>query len=197
MEQEVVYEGRKAGIAYFGVVVMVILAVVVVLFISEVQSSGSSQMPMWFPVAVGIILVLGFLKWRSVASVRWVVTENSLIIKRGFLPWTRSTFTFGSGIHDVRWSKGFFQHLFGYGRITISSTHGTTEYTSEWHIKKPEDLGQAILDMLSRRKADGTEAATGSQRSAIDELKDLTDLREKGAVSQEEFERMKAKILEQ
>ena len=196
MEDEVLYVGRKAGIAYLAVSVAVIVGVLITLWISDVASSGSSEMPIWFPFAVLVIVVLGILKWRSLRSIQWVITEDRLLLKRGFLPWTKATWSYASGLHDVSRSVGFFSFAFGYGTIELTTTHGTTQRVSEHYMKNTDALMEAVLELMNRwAKKKNQSEARDSSKSTVDELTSLAELLDKGAVTQSEFDQMKAEIL--
>ncbi|MFD0370234.1 SHOCT domain-containing protein [Streptomyces sp. NPDC059071] len=62
-------------------------------------------------------------------------------------------------------------------------------------VKQARDAEAAFQDYI--RKTAGTPAAAGGtgQGSGVDELARLADLRDRGAITDEEFERAKAKVL--
>ncbi len=197
MDDDVVFVGKKAGIAYFGVIFAVVVALFVVLIISEVATAGSSEPPLWFFVAVVVIIALGALKWKSLNSTRWVVKQNQLIREWGFLPWTKRQFTYSTMILEAGYKVGFFKTLFGYSTIWMTTSHGTTQEHSEPYMKDVKRLAEEILLMVRRcKEAEEPAAAAAPQKSAVDELKELAALRANSDLSDEEFEMMKAKILE-
>lgn len=194
MGDDVVFVGKKAGIAYFSVILSVVVAVFIAAIIPDASSAGSDQPPTWFFVVVLVIVLLGFLKWKSLRSIRWVVTNDSLIIEWGFLPWTKSKWVYATGIHDVGHDIGFFMTIFGYSTISFRTTHGTTQTISEPYMKNVKKLMEEILAMVGKHKDAEASGAT-PQKSAVDELKDLSALRASGDLSDEEFETMKSQIL--
>lgn len=194
MSDDIVFIGRKAWIAYFWVVVFVVVAVFITGLVSDASSADSDQIPTWFFVVTAAIVLLGLLKWKSLRSVRWIVTDDTLITESGFLPWTKSKWVYGAGIYDVGYDIGFFMTIFRYSTISFRTTHGTTQTISEPYMKNVKRLMEEISALVIKLK-DVEASGIAPQKSAVDELKELSALRASGDLSDEEFETMKSQVL--
>ncbi len=191
MSDDVVFIGRKGWIAYAGVVVAVLL----LMFITLIASDYSATMPLWVPPALLVIAFLGYLKWRSLRHVRWVVTQTELRRHWGFLPWTRGSFGHaGDQIYETHYGQGIFETVFRAGMISIDTTAGTTETIRESFMADRKRLCQEIYELQARAK-NSAAAANPASGNPVSELKDLAELRSKGDLSDEEFEAMKRNIL--
>lgn len=103
----------------------------------------------------------------------------------------RIEFKAGAGVQSMPLSQiaSVQVGMLGMSQITLETTGGQ-KYTIV--TKKKKEVKQAIYDAQSRFLNTGN---TSSAPSAADEIAKLYDLMQRGAISQEEFEKRKKQLL--
>jgi uncharacterized membrane protein YdbT with pleckstrin-like domain len=157
-------------------------------------------------ILVGL-LILGVLGWFGLSYARWtsthfVVTSNRLIHREGLV--SRSGIEIPlDRINTVFTSQSLLERMIGAGDLTIESAGA--EGRQEFHdIRKPtlvqneiyvakEDQENRRYDRIGQSSGGGD---TGSHQASIpDQIEQLDALRQRGLISDEEFERKKAELL--
>jgi uncharacterized membrane protein YdbT with pleckstrin-like domain len=138
-----------------------------------------------------------------------VLTTDRLIFRSGLVA------KFGreiplERINDVTFSQSLFERVIGAGDLLLESAgeHGQSRFSN---IRDPEAVQLEIyrqMEANDRRRAgyattqphppaaDRTPTPPIRSRSALDDLERLADLRDRGAVTEEEFQRMKRELLD-
>jgi uncharacterized membrane protein YdbT with pleckstrin-like domain len=149
------------------------------------------------------------LRW---STTHFVLTTERLIFRSGVVA------KFGreiplERINDVTFSQSLFERLIGAGDLLVESAgeHGQSRFSN---IRDPEAVQLEIyrqMEANDRRRAGyattqphpavGDRTPTPPTRpsrspSALDDLERLADLRDRGAVTEEEFQRMKRELLD-
>jgi hypothetical protein len=150
------------------------------------------------------------LRW---ATTHFVLTTERLIFRSGLVA------KFGreiplERINDVTFSQSLFERLVGVGDLLIESAgeHGQSRFSN---IRDPETVQLEIyrqMEANDRRRAgyattqphhpvghpaaDRTPTPPTRGSSALDDLERLADLRDRGVVTEEEFQRMKRELLD-
>src|SRR6266545_667616 len=135
-------------------------------------------------------LLLKFLSWRFT---HFVVTSDRVIYRHGVLA-KRGVEIPLERISNINFEQGIFERVIGAGDLQIDSAGKEGQsYFSD--IRHPDGVQQEIYRQMERydRKKAGWAAPKGS---AADEIAKLADLRDKGVLTDEEFERKKADLLE-
>jgi uncharacterized membrane protein YdbT with pleckstrin-like domain len=113
-------------------------------------------------------------------------------------------------INDVTFSQSLFERLIGAGDLLLESAgeHGQSRFSN---IRDPEAVQLEIyrqMEANDRRRAgyaatqphpvaaDRTPTPPTRPPSALDDLERLADLRDRGAVTEEEFQRKKRDLLD-
>jgi uncharacterized membrane protein YdbT with pleckstrin-like domain len=150
----------------------------------------------WGVLAVGIVLFLayavrGFLAW---VTSHFVVTSDRLIHRSGWLA-KRSMEIPLERVNDVSFHQTVFERVVGAGDLVIESGG---EYGQNFFrdIRKPEEVQKTIYEMSEENqnrmmRPPGEEG----EETPLDQIERLAALREKGTISEEEFETQKRRLL--
>ncbi|HEX2375891.1 MAG TPA: PH domain-containing protein [Actinomycetota bacterium] len=212
-DEELVYDLRPHWLT---MVVPVLLTVVVVAAVGAawvVMPAGDLQQPARLAVgllglAVLLATVVGrVLRW---ATTHFVLTSERLIFRSGVVA------KFGreiplERINDVTFSQSLFERMIGAGDLLFESA-GEDGQSRFSNIRDPEAVQLEIyrqMEANDRRRAgyattqphppvtDRTPTPpTRRSPSPLDDLERLADLRDRGAVTEEEFQRMKRELLD-
>jgi uncharacterized membrane protein YdbT with pleckstrin-like domain len=200
-DEELIYDLRPH---WWTLVVPVLVTVVVTIAVAvawAVAPAGSLQAPARLAVAVAGLLLLALLvagrmlRWLTT---HFVLTTERLIFRSGVVA------KFGreiplERINDVTFSQSLFERMIGIGDLLIESAgeHGQSTFSD---IRDPEAVQLQIYRQMEEngRRRGGYAAPPTSERppSVLDDLERLADLRDRGAVTEEEFQRKKRDLLD-
>ena len=145
-------------------------------------------------VALLVVLTGRVLRW---ATTHLVLTSERLIFRSGVvakygreIPLER--------INDVTFSQSLLERLIGAGDLMIESAgeHGQSRFED---IRHPEAVQLEIYRQMEgsgRRRAGVGPAAPARPAGVLDDLERLADLRDRGAVTEEEYQRKKRELLD-
>ena len=222
-DEELIYDLRPHWLT---LVVPVLLTVLVVLAVGAawvVMPAGDLQQPARLAVGVlGVAVLLATVAGRVLrwSTTHFVLTTERLIFRSGVVA------KFGreiplERINDVTFSQSLFERLIGAGDLLLESAgeHGQSRFSN---IRDPEAVQLEIyrqMEANDRRRAgyaatqphpqvydhagpapSADRTPTSPTRTAgptpLDALERLADLRDRGAVTEEEFQRMKRDLLD-
>jgi uncharacterized membrane protein YdbT with pleckstrin-like domain len=215
-DEELIYDLRPHWLTLVVPALITLVVVVAVGAAWVVVPAGDLQQPA--QLAVGVIGVLVLLVTVAGRVLRWstthfVLTTERLIFRSGLVA------KFGreiplERINDVTFSQSLFERLVGVGDLLIESAgeHGQSRFSN---IRDPEAVQLEIyrqMEANDRRRAgfattqpnhpvghaatDRTPTPPTRGSNALDDLERLADLRDRGAVTEEEFQRMKRELLD-
>lgn len=162
----------------------------------------------WQYAYFGIALFLIYL-WYKIAERNrniWVVTNQRVIDEWGVFT-NNSKESPLEKINNVEYSQSFWGKMFGYGNVQIQTAAeiGATEYDK---VTSPRVLQDTITRMQEEYKSNQVKnqaqelanamVAAQKQQGKSDlatELDKIHSLKEKGAITQEEYDKLKAKLL--
>ena len=132
------------------------------------------------------------------SRVSWVFENDVLTTKSGLLPWRRTLFrTDVSQIYEAYFTPSFMGTILGFGRLHIRRTDGVTskifQFTMNNHKKMVSEINNAVTRYTKHQN--GKSEILTSKESLTDELRKLADLNRDGVISDEEFEKLKRKII--
>src|SRR4029453_2591694 len=220
-DEELIYDLRPHWLT---LVVPVLLTLAVLLAVGAawvVMPAGDLQQPARLAVGVlgvGVLLATAagrVLRW---ATTHFVLTTERLIFRSGVVA------KFGreiplERINDVTFSQSLVERLIGAGDLLLESAgeHGQSRFSN---IRDPEAVQLEIyrqMEANDRRRAGyattqphpqvydhsgnpshphRTPAPPARTRTPLEDLERLADLRDRGAVTEEEFQRMKRDLLD-
>ena len=208
--EELVLELRPHWIA---IVVPAIVTILVVagwiLALTYSPDDGTSRsIVVWGASAIGVFLLIAFpvRKFIAWATSYFVVTSDRVIHREGWIA-KRSMEIPLEAINDVRFHQGVFERLIGAGDLIISSA---SEFGRQvfGDIRNPEEVQKAIshqgeLNKERMYRGGGRGSAAPAQAtmppasaSTTGELERLAELRNKGVLTEDEFQSQKKRILD-
>jgi uncharacterized membrane protein YdbT with pleckstrin-like domain len=150
----------------------------------------------WAAVGIGVALFLFFAVRALLAWVtsHFVVTSDRLIHRSGWLA-KRSMEIPLERVNDVSFNQTVFERIVGAGDLVIESGG---EYGQNFFrdIRKPEQVQKTIYEMSEENQNRMMRPAGEAQdESTLDQIERLAALKEKGTISEEEFETQKRRLL--
>jgi uncharacterized membrane protein YdbT with pleckstrin-like domain len=144
-----------------------------------------------------VIIGIAFLLWIPLAlvpAIRWrftlfVLTNERVITRSGVIAKHSKEIPLET-INDVTFRQGVFERVIGAGDLIIESAgeSGQNRFTD---IRAPESVQLEIYRAAEARKGLGQPGG----HSLADELAKLAELRDKGVLTEEEFQLRKRKLL--
>ena len=215
-DEELIYDLRPHWLTLVVPVLITVAVMVAVGAAWVVMPAGDLQQPARMVVGVlGLVVLLAAVVGRVLrwATTHFVLTTERLIFRSGLVA------KFGreiplERINDVTFSQSLFERLIGAGDLLLESAgeHGQSRFSN---IRDPEAVQLEIyrqMEANDRRRAgyattqhhpaahppaaDRTPTPPIRSRSALDDLERLADLRDRGAITEEEFQRMKRELLD-
>jgi uncharacterized membrane protein YdbT with pleckstrin-like domain len=216
-DEELIYDLRPHWLT---LVVPVLLTVAVVVAVGAawvVMPAGDLQQPARLAVGVvGLAVLLATVVGRVLrwATTHFVLTTERLIFRTGVVA------KFGreiplERINDVTFSQSLFERLIGAGDLLLESAgeHGQSRFSN---VRDPEAVQLEIyrqMEANDRRRAGyaatqphhphpppqpvaADRTPTPPTRTPLDDLERLANLRDRGAITEEEFQRMKRELLD-
>jgi|GEM_PF-4406616 len=139
------------------------------------------------------------IKLLYLSSVKWTFNGGELQVSRGFLPWKKTHIQIPIfDIYDSSVSSGFLGHYLNFANISIRRTEGMTSQLSDSHLARAVTFS-GILNQYVQEYKKGKNADSKNDVPVIDlsqEIQKLTDLKNTGAITQEEFEKLKKKLID-
>ena len=205
--EELVLDIRPHWIALVAPALITILLVVLeTLILANIPAGWPDVLP-WILVGAGLLFFLA-VPARSIvtwATSHFVVTSERVIHRSGWLS-RRSMEMQLERINDVRFEQSVFERIVGAGDLIIESggEYGQNHFSD---IRKPEEVQKLIYEMSEAEEARDRERPEGDraeaagpppepvERSPLEEIERLAALKERGAISEEEFETHKRRLL--
>jgi uncharacterized membrane protein YdbT with pleckstrin-like domain len=198
--EELVLDLRPHWIALVrAILVAVLVAVAWIVLLPRLPDGDSGEVLRWIALGVGVILLI----WYALRDlVEWltsnfVVTTDRVIHREGFIA-KRSMEVPLEAINDVRFQQGIFERIIGAGTVIIHSASeaGRQEFAD---VRDPEMVQKTIYHQgeLNQQRMRGTGPVVPQAPSMTTELQRLADLRERGVLTEDEFQEQKARILGQ
>jgi uncharacterized membrane protein YdbT with pleckstrin-like domain len=172
-------------------------------------------------ITVLVVIVWGYLLGKTNGALSWILTAAALVlllwfVARGFIDWATSHFVVTSdrlihreglvskhsmeipleAINDVRFNQRILERVVGAGDLVIESA-GTRGQEVFSNIRNPEFVQKTIYELGEKNRAQnagGLRPAAGAP-SMTTELQRLADLRDRGVLTEQEFQEQKARIL--
>lgn len=146
------------------------------------------------------LVVLGALVWLGVRYAKWAttnfaVTTDRLIYREGVLGKRGKEIPL-ERLNDIAVNQTLFERMIGAGDVTIESggERGQQVFSD---IRKPFLVQNLIYSEIERAQARDAARAAGSRQLSIPEQIDkLDELRQRGVISQAEFDVKKAQLLD-
>jgi uncharacterized membrane protein YdbT with pleckstrin-like domain len=198
--EEMVLDLKPHWIALVGPAIVLVLVIVA----ESLLFANFDPPPVvtWLALLAGAVLLIvfpvrAFLGW---VTSHFVVTTDRVIHRSGWLA-KRSMEMPLERINDVTFTQSVFERLVGAGslRIQSGSEYGQNHFRD---IRRPEDVQKLIYEMAeaneARMRGTGearTETIDTASDSPVTEIERLARMKDKGVISEEEFETQKRRLL--
>jgi uncharacterized membrane protein YdbT with pleckstrin-like domain len=209
--EELVLEMRPHWIALvMPAIVTILILVGLGLAIGYAPDDGAGRTTVvWGAVAVGVFSFIWYplRKFIAWATSWFVVTSERIIHREGWIA-KRSMEIPLEAINDVRFQQGVLERMIGAGDLIISSA---SEFGRQvfGDIRDPEDVQKTIYHQGELNKermyqgrstapprgAPDAPASSPASASTTGELERLAELRDRGVLTEAEFQTQKKKIL--
>jgi uncharacterized membrane protein YdbT with pleckstrin-like domain len=204
--EQLILDLRPHWIALVRAVGAAILVIVVwIVALPRLPDGSAHDVLFWLVIGLGILVLLW---WTVRDTVRWatshfVVTSDRVIHRQGLIAKNSMEIPL-EAINDVRFHQGVFERMIGAGDLIIqSASESGREVFGD--IRHPEDVQKTIYqqgEQNQKRMYQGmgssNTAAPGNPAGAPSttaELQRLAELRDKGVLTESEFQNQKKKIL--
>jgi uncharacterized membrane protein YdbT with pleckstrin-like domain len=174
-----------------------VLSVALAIFIAAALEDGTGRNVALVAV---LVLVLVAVVWFSVRFARWfftnfVVTTDRLIYRTGVLAKHGREIPLDR-VNDITFNQRIFERMLGAGDLIIESAgeRGQQMFTDIPHPMKVQNEVYRQMEALQARDAD--RMAGRRELSIPEQLEKLDELRQRGVISQGEFDAKKAQLLD-
>ena len=218
--ETIVFESKKHWMAPIRASLTAILLIVGAAFVRWLSPSGDG----FFGTIGGLLdlLALGLffvgLGWIVYNVVLWRTAEfavsNMRVLREEGLVSHRSSTTLLSGLSDVKSNVGFLGGKLGYGDVSLLTQSGGAGQDTFLCITKPIEFRNAVMNQkVAEQTAPAPAAAAAApvaaalpaaapagppamtSAEAATAISSLADLRDRGAITPEEYEAKKAELL--
>jgi uncharacterized membrane protein YdbT with pleckstrin-like domain len=201
--EKLVFERRPHWIALLPAALWTIVAVAVMLLSYKIKGDGKQTIR---SVIQGLAL-LGWIVFAVVPAIRWrytlfVLTSDRLITRTGVIAKHSKEIPL-ERINDIAFNQSIIERMLGAGDLLIESA-GERGQEVISNVRHPEQVQLLIYkaveennDRMFQGRGSGADAAAAStpQQSIPDQIEALARLKEKGVISETEFESKKAELL--
>ena len=199
-DEEVVLDTRPHWIALVGpvaVTLLLIAGLVAALVNIHGTGGGKSVLRRWIVVIVVLVLFVAYPLRRFVqwATSHFVVTNERLIHRSGLVA-KRSMEVPLNRINDVRFEQGVFERIIGAGDLIVESAGERGQEVFD-DVRHPEAVQKVIYERAEayQGRFAGQGGAGPARPSVGEELQRLADLRDRGAITDTEFQAQKGRLL--
>lgn len=201
--EELVLDLRPHWVALVGPIAVTILVIVgwILAFLYAPEDGSGRSAVIWASLAIGLLILI----WYPLrAFVAWVtsnfaVTSDRIIHREGFL--AKHTMEIPlEAINDIRFQQSLFERMVGAGDLVIQSASefGRNVFAN---VRNPEHVQRTIYEQGERNKErmyqsrPSAPSPSPASPSVTTELERLAELRNKGVLTESEFQNQKKRIL--
>jgi uncharacterized membrane protein YdbT with pleckstrin-like domain len=146
------------------------------------------------------VLLLAALAWFGTRYLRWtttnfVLTSDRLIYRSGVLAKHGKEIPL-ERINDISFHQSIFERIIGAGDLMIESggERGQQHFSD---IRRPAHVQNEIYRQIERARArEADRQVRGHEPTVLEQLEKLDELRQRGIISQAEFDAKKTQLLE-
>ena len=192
-------------VTYSSWISLIVPVLVAIIGIVASYFIGFSEHWGWIAAVVGVFyFVIKYFSWRAYI---WVVTNYRVIDETGLLNHFAKESPLEK-INNVSYDQTVWGRIFNYGHVEIQTAAqiGATDYFNVYHPKRLKDIitqAQSDLEQIKlTNQATHMAAALGLNKQGPTqanniavELEQLYNLKQKGILTEEEYNRAKNKIL--
>jgi uncharacterized membrane protein YdbT with pleckstrin-like domain len=194
-DEELVLDLRPHWIALVGpVVVTILLIAAVIVGVAKVNTKGVQ----WVIEGIAVVLFIAYPVRRFIQWVtsHFVVTNERLIHRQGLIAKNSMEIPLDR-INDVRFHQNVFERMIGAGDLVIESA-GTRGQEVFSNVRHPENVQKVVYERsegYTMKMQGAAPAAPAAPPSVTQELQRLADLKDRGAITEQEFQAQKSRLL--
>ena len=194
--EELVLDLRPHWIALVGPALVAVLVLGGWAFLlPRMPEGGTGSALTWLVLAAGAAVLLLYPVRRLVrwATSHFVVTSDRVIHREGLIARASMEIPL-EAINDVRFRQGVFERIIGAGDLIIESAgeHGQSTFED---IRRPEAVQLEIYRQMEANQQRMVGGPGPRAPSALDDLERLAALRDRGVITEAEFQRKKQELL--
>jgi uncharacterized membrane protein YdbT with pleckstrin-like domain len=194
--EEIVYDLRPHWWALVRPILLAFVIVIVVAVGWALLPGGDLRTPVLLGgsgVALLVLVIFGLPAYLRWVTTHFVLTTDRLIFRSGVLAKLSREIPL-ERLNDVTFSQSLWERLIGAGDLLIESAGERGQSVFE-NVPHPEAVQ---LEIYRQMEANGQRMVSGGNRppSAMDDLERLANLRDRGAITEAEFQRKKRDLLD-
>lgn len=203
--EELVLDLRPHWVALVGPIAVTFLVIVgwILAFVYAPEDGSGRTAVIWASLAIGLLILIwyplrAFIAW---ATSNFAVTSDRIIHREGFL--AKHTMEIPlEAINDIRFQQSLFERMVGAGDLVIQSASefGRNVFAN---VRNPEHVQRTIYEQGERNKermyqgrpSAPSPSTSPASPSVTTELERLAELRNRGVLTEAEFQNQKKRIL--
>jgi uncharacterized membrane protein YdbT with pleckstrin-like domain len=190
--EEVILDLRPHWFLLFGPAVGLVAALALAVWVS-VRFGRNWALPLAVVAVVALVLFLRRLaEW---ATTDFVLTTDRLIFRKGVVSRQGREIPL-ERLNDVSFQQSLFERIIGAGDLLVESggERGQSQFGSFAHPQEIQNEIHRAIEAAAARDAD--RMAGRRELSPLEQLEKLEELRQRGVITQAEFEVKKANLLD-
>ena len=191
--EEVILDLRPHWAFLAGPVVGLVAAVALAIWVPQAVDSDFALFP---ALALAVVALLFFLvRLAQWTTTDFVLTTDRLVYRKGVISRQGREIPL-ERLNDVSYQQTLVQRMLGAGDLLVESggERGQSQYG---HFAHPQDIQNEIHRAIEAAAARDADRMAGRRElSPLEQLEKLDELRQRGVISQAEFEVKKAKLLD-
>ncbi len=175
-----------------------VLRIVTTYDFTKVDQGQSKGLAIFGVLVLSVFILLNIIYILKLRSTKWLLTEEDLILKSGYLPWSKKVFHVKIyNIYESYYNETFLGHYLNYGNITVRRTDGSTSHLQETSLQNVVNFVQQINKKThqNHNKTQPQKQETKGDRNIIEELKELSNMKINGLLTETEFDTLKQKLI--
>ncbi|MDQ6724998.1 MAG: PH domain-containing protein [Actinomycetota bacterium] len=191
--EEIILDMRPHWFYLVGPAVALLAALVLAIWVSSATNSDYALFP---AMALAVVALLWFLgRYARWVTTDFVLTSDRLIYRSGVMSRQGREIPL-ERLNDVSFHQSIVQRVLGAGDLLVESggERGQEQFGSFAHPQDTQNEIHRAIEAASARDAD--RVAGRRELSPLEQLEKLEELRQRGVISQAEFEVKKAKLLD-
>ena len=193
--EEIVYDLRPHWWALVGPILLAFVVVAATALGWAMLPGGGLQWPTRLGatgVALLVLLVFGLPRYLRWVTTHFVLTTDRLIFRTGVVAKLSREIPL-ERLNDVTFTQSVWERLIGAGDLLIESAGERGQSVFE-NVPHPEAVQ---LEIYRQMEANGQRMVGGGRpASAVEDLERLANLRDRGAITEAEFQRKKRDLLD-
>ena len=191
--EQVVLDLRPHWAQIFWPTGWVVISVVAAIVVFSAVDNNIARYPMLVLTLVAAVwFVVRYLKWNTT---NFVVTTDRLVYRSGVVAKHGKEIPL-ERINDISFHQSIFERMIGAGDLTIESA-GERGQQPFADIPKPSAVQNEIYRQMEAAKGRDADRMAGRRELSVPEqLEKLDELRQRGVISQAEFDQKKTQLLD-